>query len=447
VRALLLAAALFVLPLPAAAHALPAIDHVFIIVLENENATTTFADNSPAPYLAKTLPTQGEFVPNYYGTGHNSLDNYVSMFSGQPPNPQTQGDCPIYSDFIGNVGSDGIAVGNGCVYPAGVKTIADQLTAKGLTWGGYMQDMGADPTRETATCGHPAVGSPDKTQAATAKDQYATRHDPFVYFHSIIDTPACAANVVNLDRLDGDLASASTTPNYTFITPDLCNDGHDASCADGGPGGLPAADAFLQTWVPKITASPAYQRGGLLMIVFDEGSGDSTACCNEQSGPNTPAAGGQSGGPGGGRTGAVFLSPFITPGSTTTTAYNHYSLLRSVEDLFGLAHLGYAGQDGLTPFGADVFTRTPSPPPTPAPTPPPAASCKRVTVKLSQRYGHVRRAKVYVGKRRLKTVHGKALRRVSVKARRGHYTLRVVETTKRRTFTIKRKFNGCKAAR
>jgi len=167
---------------------------------------------------------------------------------------------------------------------------------------------------------------------------------------------ACAQRDVPLDRLTGDLTSADTTPNFSVIVPDLCHDAHDATCADGGPGGLPAADEFLRTWVPRITASPAYQGDGLLVITFDEAEDDSSACCGEQPGPNTPAPGGPSGGPGGGRTGAVLLSPLIAPGTTTRQEYNHYSLLRSVEDFFGLPHLGYAAAPGLRSFGADVFT-------------------------------------------------------------------------------------------
>ena len=159
----------------------------------------------------------------------------------------------------------------GCVYPAAVQTIANQLTAHGLSWRGYMEDMGADPSRESSVCGHPAVGSTDNTQSATAADEYAARHDPFVYFHSIIDdTTLCDTRVVTLDALPQDLASAATTPNYAFITPDLCNDGHDAPCKNGQPGGLVSADEFLQNWVPKITASPAFQQNGHLIITFDE---------------------------------------------------------------------------------------------------------------------------------------------------------------------------------
>src|SRR5438067_4356337 len=74
------------------------IKHVFVIVLENENAATTFGPNSPAPYLSQTLRAQGAYVPNYYGIGHNSNDNYIAMISGQAPNLQTQLDCTSFVD-------------------------------------------------------------------------------------------------------------------------------------------------------------------------------------------------------------------------------------------------------------------------------------------------------------------------------------------------------------
>jgi phosphatidylinositol-3-phosphatase len=130
-------ACLFVLPATQATAALPPIKHVWIVVLENENYDTTFGPKSKAPYLAKTLTSQGQLLTQYYGIGHFSLDNYIAMVSGQPPNPQTQADCMVYNDFVGTVGPDGIAVGQGCVYPSEVKTIGDQLEAKGLTWKQY----------------------------------------------------------------------------------------------------------------------------------------------------------------------------------------------------------------------------------------------------------------------------------------------------------------------
>lgn len=380
----------FVPPAAGQSQALPKPGHVFIIVLENEGYSITFGPKSPAAYLKK-LRGQGASLPNYYGIGHYSLDNYVAMVSGQAPNPVTQSDCQSYVEFAQTgTAANGQAVGSGCVYPAGVSTIANQLEAKGLTWKAYMEDMGNDLARDgSAACGHPAIGQPDKTQRAAVGDQYATRHDPFMYFHAIIDQPTCAARVVNLSMLDADLKSVETTPDYAFITPNLCHDGHDGgggrTCVDGEPGGLVSADKLLADLVPRILKSPAFRKDGLLIVTFDESdiktkidpatktatlaAGDVSACCGEQPGPNigpgatvfgnTPDQGPGVLGPGGGRIGAVLVSPFIKPGTVSEKAYNHYALLRSVEDFFGLDHLGYAGQDGLSAFGADVFTKRP----------------------------------------------------------------------------------------
>jgi hypothetical protein len=219
--------------------------------------------------------------------------------------------------------------------------------------------MGADPTREQSVCAHPGINQQDHTESATATDQYATRHNPFVYFHSIIDdTSLCDSHVVNLNLLPQDLARASSTPNYVFITPDLCGDGHDATCADPKrPGGFAGIDQFLQQWVPKITSSAAFKHeNGLLAIIFDEAAtSDTSSCCGEIAGPNSPQPG--LNGPGGGDTGAVLLSPCIKPGTVTQEPYNHYTLLRSFEDVFGLAHLGYAGLSGERSLGSDVFNR------------------------------------------------------------------------------------------
>src|SRR5580692_8974146 len=82
-----------------AATTTPPIRHVFVIVLENENVGTTFGQNTPSPYLSLALPKQGAILLHYFGTGHWSNDNYISMISGQAPNPETQNDCRTYSDF------------------------------------------------------------------------------------------------------------------------------------------------------------------------------------------------------------------------------------------------------------------------------------------------------------------------------------------------------------
>jgi len=371
------------------------IKHVFVIVLENEGFDATFGPNSKAAFLSQTLPSRGVLLNQYYGTGHVSLDNYVAMLSGQAATPETRNDCQVYQDFaLTGMTSDGQAIGSGCVYPASVKTLADQLNSIGKTWRGYMEDMGNDPSREAAACGHPTLNSADHTQSAEAPsasvplgDQYASRHDPFVYFHSIVDSPDCATHVVNLNLLPQDLLHESGTPNFVFITPNLCNDGHDAPCKNGQPGGLVSADAFLQKWIPLIMASPAYQRDGLIVINFDEGGlsvqptstglsifAPGLFCCNEQPGPNlapfpqstniTPTVSLTFQSYGGDRTGAVLLSPFIEPGTVSNTPFNHYSLLKSLEDIFDTdAYLGYAGAPGLVGFfgcvTSDIATKEP----------------------------------------------------------------------------------------
>jgi phosphatidylinositol-3-phosphatase len=352
-------------PAPRAATvATPDIGHVFTIVLENKDYEKTFGPDSQAPYLARTLAAKGALLTNYYGIGHASLDNYIAMISGQAPNPVTQSDCQLFTDFVGTAGGpDGQALGAGCVYPPAVETVADQLEAKKLAWKGYMEDMGDDATREAATCAHPAIGARDNTQGATAADQYATRHNPFVYFHSVIDDQAgCDARVVNLDALPGDLTKAGRTPAFSFITPDLCSDGHDSTCAaPEQKGGYEGIDGFLKQWVPQILKAPAFREDGLLIVTFDEAEDDSTACCDEPTGPNTPSPG--AGGPGGGRVGAILIGPSVKPGTVSEAPINHYGYLRSIEDFFGLDHLGYAAQDGLETFASLGVLNRPAPRP------------------------------------------------------------------------------------
>ena len=393
------------------------IRHVFIIVLENKNYTDTFGTSTQDPYLQKTLVPMGALLTQYYGTGHVSLDNYISMISGQAPTPDTVDDCiPGLTGTLGNyddVTQTGwapqgqVVATGGCIYPARVRTLVDQMTQVGLSWRGYMEDMGNDPARENASCGHPVIGvRTDRTNTAEAPstavplgDAYATRHNPFVYFHSIIDSKSCKKNVVNLTHLQADLAQQSTTPNLVFITPNLCNDGHDGAgtgatgttCANGQPGGLTSADEFLQTWVPRILASPAYREDGLLIVTFDESTygavtssrntttGQTTVdityagqtCCDQQPGPNLSGVRPSTttlvttptvvqnlvfAGFGGDRIGAVLVSPFIIPGSTSATPYNHYGLLRSLEDIFHVGgYLGYAADDPRAGYHLDTI--------------------------------------------------------------------------------------------
>ena len=346
---------------------LPPIRHLFVLVLENQSYGVTFGSHSPAPYLAHTLPARGALLTHYYAIGHASLGNYVALVSGQAPNIATQLDCPTYADFragVSGLDAHGQLRGEGCVYPRTVRSLPDQLEAAGFTWKAYMEDMGNNPARESATCGHVPLGTTERTNLPSMGDQYAAKHDPFVYFHAIIDDAArCDAHVVNLERLPQDLASAATTANYIFITPNLCSDGHDVHCIDGRSGGLTAVEQFLRKWVPLIEDAPAFRADGMLIITFDESDGagaeGSSACCGERPLPGARFQPGFSG-PGGGRIGAVVLSRYVRPGTVSSVPYNHYALLRTIEAIFGLSYLGYAADEQLRVFGPDVFTAWPT---------------------------------------------------------------------------------------
>jgi hypothetical protein len=307
------------------------IKHVWLIILENKSFDASFTGLNNNTYLWQTLPTQGALLKNYYGTGHFSLDNYISLVSGQATQPDTQADCPFYDKFSGTVdmagnldtnpnfgqvlspvGANAAAGTNGCVYPASVPTLFNQLDAAGVSWKGYAQDLGnpdeSGPTHDAGTqfCGAPysepgARGSTafPNPGSANGTDQYVPKHFPFPWFESIRDAGDCnEAHIANLfsqtDGLYHDLQSAATTPAFSWISPNNCSDAHDAVChgnnLSGGfkkgtpleeatvpnepvnfTGGLYASDKFLEHIIPEIEESPAFKEGGLIDVTFDEG--------------------------------------------------------------------------------------------------------------------------------------------------------------------------------
>ncbi|HEX4688921.1 MAG TPA: alkaline phosphatase family protein [Nocardioides sp.] len=334
----------------------PPIKHVFIINIENKGYEETFGAGTASPYLAGPLRRQGVLLNYYYATAHNSLPNYIAQISGQAPSAQTQADCQSYSKFVTTgppVAPGHQAVGAGCVFPKSVASLPRQLTRAGITWRGYMQQM-------PKPCSHPPLGGPDPTQHASVGHNYAVRHNPFMYFRSITrDRAYCEHHVRPLGDLNRDLREWARTPGLAYITPDLCRDGHDDPCASGQKGGLAQVDKFLKKWAPRILGSPAFQRNGVLIITADESDSpaeDSTACCGEVPGPNAIVGSGPGiTGAGGGRVGALVISPFIRRDSWSTTPYNHYSLLASLEELYRLPKLGMAAQEDLPVFGLDVY--------------------------------------------------------------------------------------------
>ncbi|MDP9100817.1 MAG: alkaline phosphatase family protein [Actinomycetota bacterium] len=310
----------------------PHFDHVVVLTEENEAASTTFAAGSPAVYL-NSLRRRGVFLPNYYGTGHVSLDNYIAMVSGQQPQPLSVSDCATVSLWT-------------CVQPqaafASGRHLGDQLDAAGLSWRSYQDGT-------TTPCFHgpytPGDVTPDPMQgnSAVGAKNYADRHNPFIYFPNVIGNQArCAQHQRPIADLTRDLRTQSL-PAFSFITPDTCNDGHDNPCVGMKTGGLVTADAWLRRTAPSLLAYLA-RHNGLLIINFDEGSTPSSPT-QLATGPadflcSTCTLLGL-----GGRTGAILISPRLPQGATVTTSYDHYSLLRSIEDSFGIGeHLNLAGQ-------------------------------------------------------------------------------------------------------
>jgi hypothetical protein len=350
------------------ASKLPAIDHVFVIMLSDQSYAAVFGPESAAPYLAQTLEKRGELLARFYGVAHQQLANEIALLSGQGPTPATAANCPTYEDVApASSGAEEQVLGDGCVYPATTPTLPGQLEVKHHSWRAYLQGID-EPGSAAPACAHPALGQPDPTAATPAMGPYATFRNPFVYFHSLTDGPGCAQSDVGLSALSADLASAKRTPSLSYIVPDRCHDASPGPCPGGGAGGPAAADELLKQIVPKILVSPAYKQGGLLAITTDQAptSGefaDSSSCCGQPRFPNVAASAGAAATPtpeGGGQVGALLLSPFVKGGVITQAEYNEFSLLRTIEDLFSLKHLGYAGSTKVKSLEPSLFRSKPA---------------------------------------------------------------------------------------
>ncbi len=223
-----------------------------------------------SPYIAR-LAASGAVAGNYFATDHPSLPNYAELTSGQSF-PHADTDCDPSPSC-----------------QSAALNIIDRITASGRTWHAYAESMGT-------ACGKVTSG------------QYAPKHVPFVYYTDI-SAASCQANVVDYSHLATDLASAATTPNYVFVSPNLCNDMHDCSIGTG--------DTWLSKNVPTILGAPAFtQQHSLLLLVWDE---DDSSQANQVA--------------------QVAVGWKIKPGYTSTVRYTHYSLLRTVEAAWGLPSL------------------------------------------------------------------------------------------------------------
>jgi hypothetical protein len=346
----------------APATKLPPIKHVFVVMLSDEPYASVFGPISPAHYLSGTLEKKGTLLVRYDAVAHEELANEIALLSGQGPTAETAANCPTYAPLM-TTGSaaDEQVLGTGCVYPTSTRTLPGELAEKHLTARAYIEGLGEGAL---PACSHPTTGASDPSADQTASTGlYATFRNPFVYFQSIVGGTSCSSEDTGLGQLKGDLASPGRTPNFTYIAPDRCHDGNPTPCTPGAPAGLAPADGFLQKVVPEILSSKAYKQDGLLVITVDEApsSGeyaDSSSCCGQPRFPNVPPSAVTAGlSPrGGGTVGALLLSPYLKGAATSQEPYDHFSLLLTIEDLFGLEHLGYSALPAVKPFEAAMFS-------------------------------------------------------------------------------------------
>jgi hypothetical protein len=233
----------------------PATKHVFVIVLEN----TSYQAALRQPYIA-SLARQYAVATNYGAVASPSLPNYLAMTSGS---------------------TWGIRDDNFHTLPA--TGLGKQLSDTGISWKAYMEGF----TGDCFSSGYP----------------YALKHNPFAYYGG-----ACPANVVPLTDLAPDLNG--DTPQLSWITPGMCNDGHDC--------GVAASDRWLADFVPQITGSTAWKQGGALFIVWDESSAAD------------------------GRVALLVVTPSLR--GQLAMPLNHFSLLATIADRLGVARLGLAQQ-------------------------------------------------------------------------------------------------------
>jgi phosphatidylinositol-3-phosphatase len=321
------------------------IKHVFLISLVSSGYQSAFGTTgSTMPYLNGTLRPKGLLLSNYSVLSEATTPNGIATISGQPPNAATKTDCPTLTEFpsTATTNTAGILSGEGCVWPVATNTLAGQLSVAEFTWKAYMEGMVDPTTGEPANCVYQGPEEEEKVELGG----YSNRLNPFTHFHSLLDVGECSEGDVPLSELKVDLKVEKNTPNFSYISPDLCSAGVTGQCPEGAPTGPAAADEWLAEVVPQILESPAYKKDGLLIVTFGGINPPAPVAEGETPPPAVPNPL---------KTGAVLVSKFITKGSNDAAPYNPYSLLRSSEELFGLNQMAKAGDKTTKTFAPELL--------------------------------------------------------------------------------------------
>jgi hypothetical protein len=313
------------------------VKHVFVIMLENHSAASVIGDKHN-PYIT-SLAQHYASASKYYGVTHPSLPNYVALISG--------------SNWFVNNDDENNRFSH--------TNLVDQLEAAQKTWAGYMEAL---PRNNKLIDFWPNSNT----------KLYASKHNPFVLFDNIRKDQARLTHVKPYTDLAADLENEKTTPNFALIVPDQCNDMHggvttyvpghpETPCpygTDNDKGGLKEkADTFVKSAITQIMSSMAWKHTkSVIFIIADEGDennkpapnggGDSPdGCCDSPIVPRG-APGIKSDWPGGIYGGGLVPAIVIVSkggkshGYMSSTSYNHYSLLATIESIWHLGLLGYA---------------------------------------------------------------------------------------------------------
>ena len=266
-------------------------DHIFVVVEENTEFSNVIGNTAQFPTV-NALANRYGLATNYYGTIHPSEGNYVSLVGGDDYN--IQDDAPYQTHQIAK------------------PSLVDQLEQAHLTWKGYFQNL-------------PVAGFTGNCYPSSAACLYASKHNGFVNFTHVASSPSEMAKLVPDTNLMDDLVTGDV-PNFAFIAPDQCHDEHGLSvCPD--PQLSQGTDAYLKTTVEAIMRSDMWERGrNALVITFDEGDSD-LGCCDGGDDPTTN---------GGGRVVTVVIRNHQERALQDATAYNHHSLVATLQEAFGL---------------------------------------------------------------------------------------------------------------
>jgi len=298
--------------------AIPRYQHIVEIMMENTSYGTIIG-NPIAPNI-NALASKYGLATNYFGVTHPSEPNYMANMGGSFFG--VQDDNQFYCTPA-LASTDPHCAGTTVDHTVSAQNLADQLTAAGMTWKGYFQNLPPIPPSGLIMTGPNANGPYSFKWPSDKVALYASKHNPFLNFTG---TQGALANMVPDTQLAADLA-AGRLADFSLIVPDQCHDMHGTGGCGDTNGLIAAGDTYVGNTVSAILASKTWQQGrNAIVITWDEDD------FSDQGQPGTGCCGAD---PGGGHVATIVITNKVNKYPITdNTPYNHYSLLLSFEDAF-----------------------------------------------------------------------------------------------------------------